>query len=223
MDHPLLALALVTITYLFLIRPWHLNWGATADEASGPLPGDDLVPEPKTQATHAITIGAPPARVWPWLVQLGQDRAGFYSYTALENLFGCHMRNTYRVVPEWQRRAVGDGVVFHPKVPRVPVAVCDPERALVLGGPLDRKGRPAPAGAPATGAATGWAFVLRDAGDGRTRLIVRLRGRWPDGVLGWLANYLFWEPAHFVMERRMLLTLKRLAETAAEPEPAVRF
>ena len=225
MDHWLLALVVAVFVYVFLVRPWHLNWGATAEEASAPLPGDDLVPEPKTAATHAITIGAPPDRVWPWLVQLGQDRAGFYSYTVLENLFGCHMRNTYRIVPEWQHRAVGDGVVFHPKLPRVPVAVCDPERALVISGPLDKKGLPAPPGSGDTGAGTAWAFVLRDAGDGRTRLIGRLRGRWPDGVPGWLANYLFWEPAHFVMERRMLKTIKRLAEAAVPvaphcPEPA---
>src|SRR5262245_61191325 len=86
--------------YVFLVRPWHLRWGATAEEVTETLPGDDLVADPKTQATHAVTIDAPPEAVWPWLVQIGQDRAGFYSYTWLEDLFGCRMRNTYRVVPE---------------------------------------------------------------------------------------------------------------------------
>ena len=85
-------------------------------------------------APASLTVNAPPDRVWPWLVQLGQDRAGFYSYTLLENLFGCHMRNTYRIVPRWQHRAAGDGVLFHPKMPRVPVVACDPGRALVIGG-----------------------------------------------------------------------------------------
>ena len=209
--------------YVYLVRPWHLTWGATDAEAAAPLPGDELVPRPKAEATHAVTIQAPPDRVWPWLVQLGQDRAGFYSYTWLENLFGCRMRNTYRVVPEWQRLAAGDGVLFHPRLPRVPVAVLDPGRALVIGGRLDPKtGTPAGPGPadPARSGATAWAFALRDLGDGRTRLVVRLRGRWPDGPRGWLANRLFWEPAHFVMERRMLRTVKRLAEAAAEPEPA---
>ena len=219
------AVVLVGV-YAHLVRPWHLNWGATDEEVATPLPGDEVVPRPKSEATHAVTIRAPPARVWPYLAQLGQDRAGFYSYTRLEDLLGCRMRNMYRVVPEWQHLEAGDGVLFHPKLPRVPVAILDPGRAKVIGGPLDPDtGAPVAVGTadPARCGATAWAFVLRDLGDGRTRLVVRLRGRWPDGWRGWLANRLFWEPAHFVMERRMLLTLKRLAEAAAEPEPAVRF
>jgi hypothetical protein len=209
--------AVVVAAYVFLIRPRHLRWGATAEEAISRLPGDDLVPDPRTEATHAVTIDARPEDVWPWLVQLGQDRAGFYSYAWLENLFGCRMRNTYRIVPEWQHLAAGDGVLFHPKLPRVPVAALEPNRFLVLGGLLDPEtGLPATAGAdPATCGATGWAFVLRADGEGRIRLIVRLRGRWPDGLRGWLANRLLWEPAHFVMERRMLRTVKRLAEAAS--------
>lgn len=215
--------AALVAAYAFLLRPWHSRWGATDAEACGPLPGDHLVPDPKLEATHAVTVNAPPEHVWPWLVQLGQDRAGFYSYTWLENLFGCHMRNTYHVVPEWQHLKVGDGVLFHPKLPRVPVAVLDPNHALVIGGQLDPEtGLPAAVGAdPANRGATGWAFVLRPEPEGRTRLIVRLRGRWPDGLLGWLANRLFWEPAHFVMERRMLRTVKRLAETSAAREQPV--
>lgn len=214
------ASAVLTAVYIYLVRPWHLTWGATDEEVVARLPGDELVPRPKTEATHAVTIRAPGDRVWPYLVQLGQDRAGFYSYTWLENLVGCHMRNTYRVVPEWQHLAAGDGVLFHPKMPRGPVAVLDPGQALVIGGPLDPDtGAPVAAGSgdPDRCGATAWAFVLRDLGEGRTRLVVRLRGRWPDGWRGWAVNRLFWEPAHFVMERKMLLTLKRLAEAGGEP------
>src|SRR5262245_34046253 len=203
--------------YVFLLRPWHLRWGATKEEAREALPGDDLVPYPKSQATHAVTVRAPPAEVWPWLVQIGQDRAGFYSYTRLENFFGCHMRNTERIVPEWQHLEAGDGVLFHPKFPRVPVAVLEPDHALVLGGLLDaRAGRPVEGdgGNPDACLATSWAFVLREQGEGRTRLIARSRTRWGRGLKNWLANRLFWEPAHFIMERKMLLTVKRLAEAA---------
>jgi hypothetical protein len=214
----------VVAAYVFVLLPWHLRWGTTEAEASEPLPGDEVVASPTTQATHAITIRASAAEVWPWLVQLGQDRGGFYSYTWLENLFGCHMHNADRVVPEWQHLKAGDGILFHPKLPRVPVAVLEPNRALVIGGLLDPRtgaavGAPPPD--PAACGATGWAFVLREAGDGETRLIVRLRGRLPRGLRSWLTYRLFWEPAHFIMERRMLLTLKRLAEGRASEEAKI--
>jgi len=77
------------------------SWRATPAETKRALPGDELVPEPRIQITHAVTIAAPVERVWPWLAQIGQDRGGFYSYEWLENLAGCEMRNADRVHPEW--------------------------------------------------------------------------------------------------------------------------
>ena len=81
------AAAIAVPVYVFLVRLWHLRWGASEAEVAKFLPGDDLVPEPKLSATHAITIQAPISKVWPWLVQLGQGRGGFYSYcrTALKS------------------------------------------------------------------------------------------------------------------------------------------
>src|SRR5689334_12701788 len=76
-------------SYALLVRPWHLRWGATEEETNARLPGDEIVTWPKHEATHAITIHAPAREVWPWLVQVGQTRGGFYSYTRLENLVGC--------------------------------------------------------------------------------------------------------------------------------------
>ncbi len=70
----------MAVTYALVLRPWHRRWGATEEEANRALPGDELVPDPKFHATHAITIEAPPAEVWPWLVQMGQGRGGLYSY-----------------------------------------------------------------------------------------------------------------------------------------------
>ena len=81
-----LAGAAALSAYLFLIRPWHLRWGATDEEIGMPLPGDELVPRPNLEATHAITIEAPMREVWPWLVQIGQDKGGFYSYTVARKL-----------------------------------------------------------------------------------------------------------------------------------------
>ena len=93
-----------------------LRWGATDAEVSAVLPGDGIVPRPRYQQTHAITIGVPPDRVWPWLVQLGHGFGrGLYSYERLERLIGCDIHNGERIVPEWQHLAVGDDVRLLPR------------------------------------------------------------------------------------------------------------
>src|SRR5919202_6937513 len=97
-------------TYERWVKPWQQRWGATAEEVSAALPGDDLTAEPASQVTRALTVAAPPGDVWPWLVQLGADRAGFYSYDWLENLFGLGIHSASEVVPEWRQVAVGDVV-----------------------------------------------------------------------------------------------------------------
>jgi len=91
------------ITYDRSLRPWHQRWGMTRDELGRSRPGDELVPNACGESTHGITVNAPASQIWPWIVQIGQDRAGFYSYTQLENLFGCEMRNAGQIVPEWPR------------------------------------------------------------------------------------------------------------------------
>ena len=103
------------IIYDRILRPWHQHWGMTPDELGRSWPGDELVPNACGDATHGITINAPASQIWPWIVQIGQDRAGFYSYTQLENLVGCEMRNASQIVPEWQRRQVGNMVWMTPK------------------------------------------------------------------------------------------------------------
>lgn len=99
----LIAFALLTP----FLRRWRCRWGATDEEVKRTLPGDELVPAPEWQWTHAITINAPPEQVWPWIVQMGQGRGGFYSYEALEDLVGCKIHNASRIVPEWQDLKVG--------------------------------------------------------------------------------------------------------------------
>ena len=86
-------------------RHWHLRWGATADEAHGLLPGDALLPVPRFEATRAITIDASPEAVWPWLVQIGRGRAGFYAYDRLDN---AGVPSAEEILPEHQHVAVGD-------------------------------------------------------------------------------------------------------------------
>src|SRR5689334_19364698 len=114
-------------------RRWQLRWGATDQEVRAALPGDELISAPDFTATRAITIEATSAQVWPWIAQLGQGRGGFYSYDNLENLAGCDIHSTDRIVPEWQDVKVGDAVRLAPQL-ALNVAAVDRDRALVLRG-----------------------------------------------------------------------------------------
>jgi hypothetical protein len=176
--------------YAFFIRPWHLRWGATDEELSKPLPGDELVPHPGIESTRAITVNALVEQVWPWLAQIGQDRGGFYSYEWLENLAGCRMRNADRIHPEWQHREVGETVYLHPAT-GMKVATFEEGRTIVLEG---------------------WgAFVVEPIDEKSTRVILRTRVP-REAMLYYLLGI---EIPHFVMEQRMLKGIKEQAERAA--------
>jgi hypothetical protein len=192
------ACAGAAVAYVYAVRPWHIRWGATDEEVSARLPGDELVEHPNVEATHAININAPVEEVWPWLVQIGQDKGGFYSYSWLENLVGCHLQNADRIVPEFQSLSVGDAVRLHPQAPPLPVLICEPPRTLVLGNNMDYPGT--------------WGFYLREAEQGTTRLVIRGRGDWKPGLMNWLGAHVLFEPAHFIMERKMMLGVKERAE-----------
>lgn len=192
------ACAGAAAAYVYAVRPWHLRWGATDEELKERLPGDELVEHPNVEATHAIDIDAPVAEVWPWLVQIGQDKGGFYSYAWLENMVGCQLHNADRVLPEFQQLKVGDAVRLHPKAPPLPVLVCEPPKVLVLGNNMDYPGT--------------WGFYLKESGAGTTRLVIRGRGDLKPGLLNWLGAHLLLEPAHFIMERKMMLGVKARAE-----------
>lgn len=215
---PTLAIITVVIValvfvYLFFVRPWHLRWGTTHLDVIARLPGDTISPRSSAQVTHAVNIDAPPEAVWRWIVQIGQERGGFYSYTFLENLVGCDMHNTKRIVPEWQQRAVGDTVWFAtPKrfkgQARMIVAVAEPNRDLALSTPADWKRRQS----NDEGLDTSWEFALQPKAGNTTRLLARLRAEAYPSFARRIVNFLFWEPAHFIMERKMLLTIKELSE-----------
>lgn len=186
-----------TAIYAFVVRPWHLRWGAKEEDAQREWPGDEFLPEGGTDIVHAVTIDAHAEEVWPWLAQIGQDRAGFYSYEWLENLAGCEMRNADSIHPEWQHRAVGETVFLHP-AGGMEVTLFEPGRAIGLRN---------------------WAtFVLEPLGPERTRLVSRSAVPADAFAAGYA---LLMEIPHFIMERRMLLGVKERAErTAPNERPA---
>jgi len=129
------ALGAAALAYAAWVRPRMLRWGASANEATQPLPGDHLVPAPRTSFTRAITLRAAPAQVWPWLVQIGSHRAGWYSYDDLDN---GGVPSAASIQPEFQDLKVGDEIwAASDGTLAFAVNSLEPERALVLSGPLD--------------------------------------------------------------------------------------
>ncbi len=211
------ALEALGAAYSFILLPRLRRWGATHDEVSRPLPGDELVAAPLYTTTHAITVRAAAAEVWPWLVQIGQNRAGFYSYDALENLAGLKVRSADRVHPEWQDlRAGQDYVTLDPdETMKMTVAVVEPPRAFVVrsGSPGEP---PQEAGSLFRGEmAWTWGFYLEPAGPAVSRLIIRSRASWRRTWPAACAQAFGLEPAHFIMEEGMLRGIRDRAERAA--------
>jgi hypothetical protein len=209
-------MAVGSLAALWMARGWALTWGTTAGERRRVWPGDELSPKATEIATRAVTIAAPADAVWKWIVQLGQDRAGFYSYTWLENLFRCVMPRVEQIVPEWQERTLGDNVWMarpdrYDGNARQKVVRVEPQRVLSLASPSDW-GRIVRRETSEGGT---WTFIIVPVDPATTRLVVRSRGPEAPSLL----QRLFWmgvfQPAQFIMERRMMLRLKALAEKHA--------
>jgi len=179
-----------------LYRRWHLRWGATDDEVHGPMPGDDLVPRASFNATRGITIAAPPQNVWPWIVQVGYKRAGFYSYALLDN---AGHESPSVVLGEFQDPQVGDwmpmsGTVNETTAFRVTALETN---AWLLWDKPDST----------------WAWRLTPLPGGQTRLVTRLKQhyRWGSPAMA-LFTLVLLEFGDFPMMRRMLKGIKVRAE-----------
>jgi hypothetical protein len=183
-----------------LFRRWHLRWGTTPDEVAAALPGDGLLPQAQFRCTRAITIQAPPRLVWPWLVQVGCLRAGFYSNDLLDNL---GHPSAHAIVPELQHLEVGQWIPMSPTGPS-DVTAFRVEGFEVNQWLLWRKPD------------STWAWQLVDVGYGTTRLVTRVHAcyRWSRPLTALLGVALM-EFGDFAMMRRMLLGIKARAETLA--------
>ena len=196
-----------SVLYWFPIRRRMNQWGATPSDLARAMAGDRLLTEWTYSGTTAVTIDARPEHIWPWLVQIGYQRGGLYSYDWLDRLFGYLDRpSATHILPEFQHLAVGD-VIPLGQGPGWPVAVLEPNRALVLDmrnmGGLDWV----------------WQFGLYPVDETRTQLVsrsrVRARALWARLLTHGI------EPAGFLMTRRMLLGLKQRAETLRAQQSAL--
>ncbi len=199
------ALGSALAAIVALLRARYLRWGATDAEANMVLPGDELMAYADLTATRAVTVRASADAVWPWIVQLGQGRGGFYSYDFLENLVGCDIHSADRIVPEWQDVGVGDDVRLAPQVGLV-VAFLERGRSLVLRGGI-------PIGTTAPPYDFTWAFALRDEPDETTRLLVRERYVYTRPWARLLVEPT--EVVSFMMSQKMLRGIKDRAERTA--------
>ena len=200
------AVVVAGMLFFALYRPWQLKWGATSEEVSRSMPGDDVVAVPTFSATRAVTVNAPSEAVWPWLLQIGFGRAGWYSYDVLDNL-GRH--SAERVIPELQHVEVGNLVPLGPGSDSgMRVKAFEPYRWMLW---WDRNIQ-----------LTTWAWALDPISDGRTRLVTRVRARpaWRHPTTAvWLV---LTEVADFPMMRRCLLGIKRRAEVIKPAEEFLR-
>jgi hypothetical protein len=193
----LIAIVALLVIVVVLLTPWMDRWGTTPEERAAEYPCDELVAQPARIVNRAVTIHATPEQIYPWILQIGADKSGMYSYTWLENLVGCKMAKVEAIKPEWQNLKEGDLMKmcagdFAP--PPYLVAKVIENQAVIFGHKDNDKW------------AEEWEFVLIPQADGTTRLVTRTRTNMTGG---------FWEvirPISFMMEQKMLWTIKYLSE-----------
>jgi hypothetical protein len=190
-----ISLLILLVLYILAIRPWQLRWGATDEEVARPMPGDELVESPSFDATRAVTVNAPPQAIWPWIVQIGFGRAGWYSYDWIDNL---GRPSADQIIPELQDLEVGDRVPLSKWTFEL-VREIEPYRFMVWTGDT-------------RGANDGtWVWGLYPIDDHSTRLITRLRGRYP-WTSPWIVMLLLVDIFDIVMMRKCMLGIKQRAE-----------
>jgi len=193
------AVGVFAVAFFGVYRPWHLKWGAAREDLVREMSGDEIVPRPIFNATRVVTINARPEDIWPWIVQIGFGRAGWYSIDLFDNL-GRH--SSERIVPELQHIEIGDLVPLGPgEGSGMFVKEFVVNRSMLWWTGKDGQ--------------TTWAWGLYPTPAGATRLVTRVRTplSWREPISAlWL---LLSEVADFPMMRKCLLGIKRRAETSA--------
>ena len=182
--------------YLWVVKPWHMRWGATDAEVVQSMAGDELILG-AGQATRAITIKALPEEVWPWLVQLGYGKAGWYSYDWIDNDF---QSSAARIIPGYQDLAVGDKILMMPEMGFVVESIEEPKSIVSV----------------LEDGSTSWCLALYPEG-GSSRLVSRWRPKFEKTPATFFMTVLS-EPGTFIMEQKMLRTIRDRVETAAAKE-----
>lgn len=208
-----ILLSLVIVSWP-ISRRWLSNWGSTASERSAEWPGDRFVTDPDVVNTRAVTVGTGPEDIWPWIVQFGLGKAGFYSYELLERLVGIPVRNVESVVPQFQQLEVGEEILLHPSAPGIPVGELEPDRFVCFGVSPELDGqfeRPEPN--------RSWSMYLTRLGTSCTRLVLRSCIEAPrEATLRARIGRALEEAIDFGMEQRMLRSVRRLAERTVDRE-----
>jgi hypothetical protein len=184
--------------YLWLIRPWTMRWGATEEEVARPLPGDRILPHPGFSATRAITIAARPEDIWPWLVQIGSGRAGWYAIDRLDN---AGVPSATELLPQFQDLQVGD---------LIPMAV-DQEV-----GPRVKALEPGRRMLWVTEDQLSWEWLLEPVDNQTTRLLNRIRGAYPPLWSRRMLYAIAASTGDIVMNRRQLRGIRARAERLAQ-------
>jgi len=216
------GILIIIAAYLTLFfKPLRDRWGLSQKEANTTFPGDHLVPQPRSEFVHAIEINAPASCVWPWIAQIGQGRGGFYSYEALENLFGLQIYNSDKILPEFQQPKIGDLIPFGPK-DAYPIVICEHGKAMAIENWYDLSKNSVYNQAlesPMNYLHLSWLWMVEPLDEYSSRFISRNRVDYSPSLKNSLLFGALGEPVVFAMDRKMCYGIKRRAENLYRTNP----
>ena len=197
------AFLVLVISYILFLRGFLMHWGSTHKEISKFYVGDSILLEPDYENVLAVTVDKPPSAIWPWIAQMGLNKGGFYSFTRLENIFGCKLHNADRLHPEWQNPQPGD---YEP--------VCASAEKSNMSGWTIMEVVPNKALVYRSSPDSSWmmGFYIDSLGETSSRLITRMRYITPKQFWLYIIDKAWMEWAHCIMQRGSIIGIKKRAE-----------